>query len=208
MKAIIKSSILVCVLLIGANVSAQSEDSWAFGVKAAATFAGFYGDGAKDLDGKFGFGAGLFVEYTLENNVYFLSGLELASKGAERKEKDFKYTASPLYLQLPVHAGYKIGLSESVDLALHAGPYLAYGIGGKSKYEEDGDKEEVDFFGSEKEEGNKSFDWGLGAGADLILSKSFRLGLNYDLGLTNISRGDKKYPVKNRNLSISIGYSF
>jgi hypothetical protein len=198
------------MLLIGAKVSAQSagsESSLSFGVKAAAVLSELYGDGAKDLDGKFGFGAGLFVEYTLENNVYFLSGLELVSKGAKVKDEGYKITLSPLYLQLPVHAGYKIGLSEYLDLGLHAGPYLAYGIGGKMKYEYDGKSEKEDFFGSEEEGGCKSFDLGLGIGADLILSKSFRLGLNYDLGLTNISR-DKDNAVKNRHFSISVGYSF
>jgi hypothetical protein len=193
MKAIIKSSILICMLLIGANVSAQSEGNWAFGLKAAAGFAQLYGDDAKGLDGKFGYGAGLFVEYTLENNVYFLSGLELAFKGA----KEGSMTASPIYLQLPVHVGYKIGLSESVDLALHAGPYLAYGIAGKMKdtgYEED-------FF----DDGTKRLDLEVGAGADLILSKSVRLGLSYDLGLTKIFEGSD---IKNRNFFISIGYNF
>jgi hypothetical protein len=179
MKAIIKSSILVCALLIGANVSAQSEPGLAYGIKASASSVGFYGDGAEGVDGTFGYGAGLFLEYTLESSVYLLSGLEFAAKGA----KDF----SALYLQVPVHGGYKIGLSESAGLGLHAGPYFGYAVGGDIT-----------------KDGYEKLDFGVGFGADLILSK-FRIGVGYDLGLTDITDGGK---VKNRNIFLSIGYSF
>lgn len=225
MKNLLKLSFLALILAIGLNANAQGassnlyssngEEGLSFGIKAGVNFAGFSGKGAKDLNGKIGYNVGVFAEYTLPASIYVLTGLDFTAKGAKIEEKDdgdmYKVTYSPLYLQLPIHIGYKVVLAENINLGIHAGPYLAYGIGGKVKMkytssERDTEKEDENFFGSEKDGGFKSLDLGLGFGADLEFGK-YRIGLGYDLGLSNIGR-DKDYPIKNKNLSINIGYKF
>lgn len=222
MKAFFKLSLLAVVIVAGINANAQSsgisneESLLSFGVKAGVNFAGFNGKGAKELDGKIGFNAGVFAEYTLPTNLYFLTGLDVSFKGAkfEIKEEGDKYkeTYSPIYLQLPIHAGYKLGISDNLTLGVHAGPYLAYGIGGKYKAEEtingETEKDDADFFGSEEKGGAKSFDFGLGLGVDADV-KQFRIGLGYDLGLSNFDRNeDGDAHLKNRNVFVNVGYRF
>ncbi|MFV0467432.1 MAG: porin family protein [Dysgonomonas sp.] len=222
MKPIFKFPFLALAIVLGTNANAQTTTSGNgegvlnYGVKVGVNFAGFNGKGAKDLDGKVGFNAGVFAEYTLPTNLYFLTGLEISAKGAKAEiEEDggkYKETYSPTYLQLPIHAGYKLGLSDNITLGLHAGPYLAYGIGGKSKeeYTSDGDteKNETDFFGSKEKGGAKSFDFGVGLGANVDINQ-FRIGLGYDMGLSNIDRSEESEAhLKNRNFFINVGYKF
>lgn len=219
MKTIFKLSLVALAVVLGTSVNAQTTSSngqgvLQYGVKAGVNLAGFNGKGAKELDGKIGFNAGVFAEYTLPTNLYFLTGLEISAKGAKREEKDggykYKETYSPIYLQLPIHAGYKLGLSDGIILGLHAGPYLAYGIGGKAKFEEsmsgETEKDEIDFFGSKEKGLAKSFDFGVGLGAN-VEANQFQIGLGYDLGLSNISNEDDA-DLKNRNFYINIGYKF
>ncbi|HHU97946.1 MAG: hypothetical protein QM237_07355 [Bacteroidota bacterium] len=42
-------------------------------------------------------------------------------------------TINPIYLQVPVHYAYKNALNPGTRVVLHAGPYAAYGVGGKQK---------------------------------------------------------------------------
>lgn len=220
MKTFFKLSLLALSVIVGANANAQTTSTTeqgvlSYGVKAGINFAGFNGKGADGLDGKVGFNVGVFAEYTLPTNLYFLTGLDISQKGAkvemEEDGESSKNTYSPVYLQLPIHAGYKFSLSDNITLGLHAGPYLAYGIGGKVKeeYTFDGEteKEEMDFFGSKEKGGAKSFDFGIGLGANVDVNQ-FQVGMGYDLGLTNIDRYEADAHLKNHNFFINIGYKF
>ncbi|MCD8176138.1 MAG: PorT family protein [Tannerellaceae bacterium] len=197
----------------------NGEAGWRLGVKLGPNFAGFTGKGSEDLGGRVGVHAGMFAEYVMPGNLYIQTGLELSLKGAKETYSDeyekLKFTANPLYLQIPIHLGYQIGVADDISVNIHAGPYLAFGIGGKWKfsYEDksnsgyDFDEDESwNFFGSEDEDGCKAVDFGLGFGIDLDLS-SFRIGLGCDAGLVNIDR-DKDNPLKNRNFYLSLGYKF
>lgn len=218
MKTIVKLSFLAFLLLVGTQSASafsgsSEEEGLSFGVRAAVAFTDFSGSASEGMDGVTGYGVGLFVEYTLPNNLYLLTGLDLIRKGAKGTETDddevYKLEANPLYLQIPLHAGYKVGLTEDLTLGVHAGPYVAYGISGKWKYKEtyngQTEEEKWDFFGDEEEGGCKKFDMGLGIGADLNY-QNFRFGLSYDWGLKNISRWDEK--LKNRSFMVSVGYTF
>lgn len=144
-----------------------------------------------------------------------------------------KTTIDAMYLHMPVHAGYKIWINDKTKLSLHGGPYIAYGIGGQLKLSDNviktlndgttitesmndfvnivkGFKRSWDTFGEKTPNGvhmdmYKRFDWGLGAGASLQYDKTV-LSVNYDFGLTNISRGAGN--VKNRVGYITLGYKF
>ncbi len=106
------------------------------------------------------------------------------------------------YLQLPVYCGYKFNLSQSVDLILGVGPYLAYGISDN----EDGFKN-----------GNlKRFDFGLSAMGGIQLNK-FQITAGYDLGLTDMIDMNGWSTAKdmlglssicNRNFKASVAYLF
>ncbi|WP_108821489.1 porin family protein [Dysgonomonas sp. Marseille-P4361] len=222
MKTILKISFLAVALLIGVGVNAQ-ETSPTFGVKAGVNLSNFSGSGAEDTDAKVGFNVGVTVEYTLAPDVFLLSGLEFTTKGAKLSyledvvsaEVGMRLTMNAMYLQLPVHVGYKFDISENVKLNMHAGPYIAYGIGGKGKtkiednptgivlIDIDPAKSEYDFFGKH---GAGRFDFGLGLGVGAEFGK-IGVGLGYDLGLINISK-DNNAKIRNMNAYLTVGYKF
>ena len=93
-------------------------------------------------------------------------------------------------------------------MVLHAGPYVAYGIGGKSKVKlssSEGSAElgDVDVFG---DDGFKRFDAGLGLGVGAEFGPIL-VDLGWDMGLVDIS-GSSNGNVKNQNAYLSVGYTF
>lgn len=177
-----------------ANVSA-SEDDYSYSPDSRATFH-----------------VGVIADIPLMESLYVQTGLFLQNKGFKIKSGDegFEQTAKPMYLELPVLASYRYNFSDALQLQINAGPYLAYGIGGKVKNEDGDYSGEYDYFGSDDDSyGVKRFDMGLQFGAGLTISKHYYLGVSYQLGLTNIAdSADDDYSLKNKNLMISVGYNF
>lgn len=179
-----------------------------------------------DFKSRIGFHLGVIVDLGLSESFYIQPGLFFTTRGMKYKDssEDEKYEEkyNLNYLQLPILASYRIALSDNVKWHINAGPYLAYGLGGKVKWEDsyDGETEKGDYkaFGTSDEDadeddykaGLKRFDAGLSFGTGISINKVY-FGLTYDLGLTNIA--DKKewgddYKLKNRNFAISVGYNF
>jgi len=137
----IKLILFTAALLIGINANAQLNPV-SFGIKGGMNLSTFAGD----MDGtksKVGFHAGLTMDINLPSNFYIGSGLEFTTKGF----KDFELfksgsakatlngSGNAMYLQIPVHLGYKINVAPSTNIVFHAGPYFAYGVGGKIKFD-------------------------------------------------------------------------
>jgi hypothetical protein len=135
------------------------------------------------------------LDYGFTPDVYLLTGLQLTTKGYKVGTGEDKYTSNLMYLQLPVHAGYKLTVAEATKIVFHAGPYAAYGIGGKSGDDKSFEKGHA-----------KRFDFGLGLGVGAEFGK-IGVDLGYDFGLANVNdAGDGK--VKNMNAYLSLGYKF
>lgn len=175
---------------------------------------------------KIGFNVGVAVEFPIVRSFYINSGLFYTTKGIKFEDSGSdwseKETFNAGYLELPVYASYRLNFAEASQLQINFGPYFAYGVNGKVKYEysdseypEDNEKVDYDLFGvaddssDEYKAGIKRFDCGLGIGLGYTLHKVY-LGINYQFGLVNIA--DKKAwgngKIKNSNFNISIGYNF
>lgn len=215
MKTIFKTILFATALLLTVNVTAQNSPIQ-FGVKAGVNLSNFGGD-VEDSKAKVGFVGGITLDYAFTPDWYLMTGLEFAIKGAKTDYTDdgikIKETATPMYLQLPVHVGYKLLVAENTKIVFHGGPYIAYGLGGKWKEKANGDEDEWDFFGSEKEGGAKKFDFGLGLGVGVEFGK-IGVGLGYDFGLANIGRsyedeyGKYDFKIRNQNAYLTLGYKF
>ena len=203
MKNLFKVSLLSIMLFIGANLSAQ-DTPFSFGLKAGVNLSNIGGDLGDDMDSKIGYNVGVTVDYAFTENWYLLTGLELTAKGAEFDKAGYKLDLNPLFLQLPIHAAYKFPIGENLKIVVNAGPYVAYGLGGKFKIDDDGDKEEYEFFGREKKGIWNRFDFGIGLGGGPEISK-FKVGIGYDFGLTNIANNGK---IKTKNGYLTVGYRF
>jgi hypothetical protein len=113
-------------------------------------------------------------------------------------------TIAPSFIEIPVNVVYKFG-SGSIKFFLNAGPYFAYGIGGKTKY--GGESANIKF-GSGDNDDLKPLDFGLNLGAGVEIN-NFIISAHYELGLANlVPAPTDNAEAKNRVIGISIGYLF
>lgn len=199
--------LVVAMLAIVTGASAQLN----LGVKGGVNMSNFYGDDLDDQNVKIGFHIGLAADYEIAYNSAIQTGLFFTTKGAKYSESigdaSADFTVNPMYLQLPVHYAYKLDVTPGTRIVFHAGPYVAYGIGGKSKLSGSlGDWDgatEWDVFG---DDGFKRFDAGLGLGVGAEFGPIL-LDLGWDMGLVNIADSNSG-DIKNQNAYLSVGYKF
>ena len=89
--------------------------------------------------------------------------------------------------------------ASNFDLLFKGGPYLAYGVGGKTKI--DGVSEKADTFG---DDGLKRFDAGLGLGVAFEFGKIV-VGVETGTSFTKVASGASAY---NLSALATIGYKF
>jgi len=192
------------VLFIGlvTSMSMFAQFPVSFGVKAGMNLSEIQ---KLDDDIKVGFNVGVTAELSLPGSFYLMSGLEFTTKGAKGKDRAVdgitsKATYNAMYLQLPIHAGYKLGIAPGTKLVFRVGPYLAYGIGGKIKW----DAKELgkeDFF----DDYTNKFDFGIGGSVGVEFLNKINVSLAADQGLTKVFKDTK---TKNRAAYINVGYRF
>ena len=152
--------------------------------------------GDVDTDMKIGFNVGVGAEYAFTEMWSVQPSLMFTSKGY----KADGVKCNPMYLELPILAAARFAIADNQNIVVKAGPYFAFGVAGKYKY--DGVDEKDDVFG---DDGWKRFDAGLGVGVAYEINKFF-IDLSGEFGLTKIADGDGA--PKNMNFSIGVGYKF
>jgi len=190
---------LAAVMICTCSLNAQEKFA-TLGVKAGGNLSSLGGDIQK-TNYVFKYQVGITVDLALAENFYVVTGLDLQTKGTKSKPNGHpneKY--NPMYLQVPVHAAYKMNIGQNSKFVIEAGPYVAYGISGKVKQDGGG---KVNIFGDDR---FKRFDFGLGAGVGVELGKIVVKG-GYDFGLLNIS-DVKGVKVRNNNAYLTLGYHF
>ncbi len=189
--------LLCAVMLLGTVCMTNAQDKIQFGVRAGMNISSLSGEGNDDLDSRIGYHVGAVMDWNVAENLYVQPGLFFTTRGA--KKEDWKMNAN--YLQIPVSVAYRFPVSDNLKIDVNAGPYFAMGIGGKYKF---GGEDLGDVFGDKGD--CKRFDAGLRVGAGVHIQK-FSVGLIYDLGLTNIAKGEGG-KTKNGAFQISVGYNF
>lgn len=208
-----KLKLSLVIALLG-MVSLAGAQNLSFSVKGGLNLSNLSGD-ISDTKVKPGFNIGVGADYEFAPNLALQTGLFFSNKGA-KLEGDIsiedielvngKATMNANFLQLPVHIAYKLDVMPGTRVVLHAGPYIAYGIGGKTKFEASSGSasisEKIDTFGSD---GLKEFDAGLGLGVGAEFGPIL-LDLGWDMGLVNL--GNKDVDVKTQNAYVTVGYKF
>ncbi len=177
------------------------------------------------------FNAGIMARSNSTEPIALEAGLLLDGRGSKANtyltsstdDNYVKTKFNPLYVELPVNFVVRLPLQNKTNIFFNAGPYIAMGVGGKSKVE-------TKFLGSvsnstsdikfnndnpsttQQEDASydklKRFDYGvnLGGGFDLgsvILKANYALGMaKINSTQTNNSANDKN---KYRTVSISAG---
>lgn len=228
-KILLPLACAACVLSMSAQRASDSEATFFdsskpeklvnFGVRVGLNVSGFTGDLGDILDeSRCGFVGGVSVDFALMRSFYINSGVLFSMQGAKYSGNGLKYTATPMYIKIPVMASYRYNFTDNLQWQLNFGPYFAVGVGGKLKAEMGSEKDDFDFFGGGLESdpatgethlgedgfGGKRFDMGLGVGTGVAWNKIF-IGLEYDFGLTKVVNHTGG---KNSNFSVSVGYNF
>lgn len=191
-KIMKKSVFFVLFALIAATGFSQIT-GW--NAKVGMNFSNYTGD--IDLNTKVGFKLGGGFEYALDDTWSLQPSLFLTTKGAKKDEA----TINAMYLELPVMGAARFNVADNTNLVVSAGPYLAYGVGGKFKIEEGNVEYKTDTFG---DDALKRFDAGLGVGVALEFGKIIA-GLDGQFGLVDVQKAGNP---KNMNFSIVVGYKF
>ena len=155
-----------------------------------------------EMDSRIGFHVGAKAEYNLSENLYGNAGVIFSQKGNKFSEGDVEITNNPGYIEVPINFGYRYKVSDGISVFGETGPYLAYGICGKSKLEVDGDELKADFF----EDGVNKFDFGWGVKVGVEAAK-FQISVGYEYGITKVFDVDGS-SNHNSNLMVSVGYMF
>lgn len=171
------------------------------------------------------FNVGFTAEFPLSEVVGLQTGLTFTGKGAkaESRVNDNNYVEAkfnPYYLELPL--SLKVNLPVGVDnkFFIHAGPYVAMGVGGKTKVKtvflgnETTRTESIEFTDDDpltgEEEGAaygrlKRFDYGIQGGVGMDFT-NFRIFVNGSLGLAKINSGsDDDANDRNKYRTIQVG---
>ena len=204
-----KKILLVLVTLFCVSVKAQE-------VKLGV-FAGMNLSSPSELNSKLGFNVGVKGEVQFKNNMYLELGLSLTSKGWESKgyydamtQETRTWKATPYYLEMPVHLGYKASVGENIKLFGSVGPYVGVGILGKSTYYADSKANGMKVTTSDnlfKDKLQERLDWGVGARLGAEFYNHYQVSLGYNLGLKKIFKQDRA-DSKNRIFNVSFAYLF
>ena len=173
-----KKILLSAVAIMAFGVAAQAQEI-KFGVKAGANFTNFAGDDV-DTDGATGFYVGGLVDIGISETFHVQPELLYSMEGADEAGLD--------YLRIPIMAKYYL----MEGLSLQAGPEVAFKMGAENDL---------------LDEGTKSVDFGIGAGAAYELPMGLFFDVRYNLGLSNISE-DEDGDLKNTGFQVGLGYRF
>jgi len=165
------------------------------------------------------FNAGIFADFKF-GNISLQPALNFTGKGGEADIETFDNTGKPLgtvastltfyYLQLPVNIVYHVPVHIG-NVYFGAGPYIAKGLSGTSKYpgntangEATTISNSINFGG---DNGFKPIETGIDAIAGFKFANGFLVNINYDLGFKNTG-SIAGTSIKSRVFGVSIGYSF
>ncbi|MEO6731224.1 MAG: porin family protein [Ferruginibacter sp.] len=176
------------------------------------------------------FNAGILGRFGLSDVLDLETGVLLTGKGskAETYFTNGNYVKSkfnPIYIEVPLNAVVKFPLAEKSksNIFINAGPYLAIGVAGKSKYEgkfgpiASSSTSDIKFsnddpFTSEQDDAAynklKRFDYGFNLGGGVDFGKLI-LKANYGVGMAKINSTESNNTSDDKNkfrtVSISVG---
>ena len=218
--------LMAFLTLFGYTAIAQpgQTEGVSFGLRGGINFQNING---KDADGDdlenemvLRFNAGVVANIPVAPEFYFQPGLLYTTKGAKTDEflnSSAEFTIN--YLEVPLSFLYKPLLGTG-HLLLGFGPYIAYGLSGKTEANVVGFEGERDIkFDNEYAgvlpygEYFKRMDYGANLFFGYELENGLSLQLNTQLGLAKINAENTTNPdadtsLKNTGFGISLGYTF
>lgn len=216
-RAIMKKLFFLALFAIAAMVaSAQNQIDWS--VKAGIGMANIMGDNMKSPKVKLAYKIGVGLECPFDEVWSLQTGISFVSKGTNHTivETDGNIAQAKVnasYLELPVMVAVRFAINRNTHLLVSAGPYGAWGIGGKTKalgYSwssssrpdwDGGNVIEMDTFGTDGLD-LRRFDYGVGIGLAVEYQR-YMIGVDGQLGLCKLH---KELNGKNLTGFVTLGY--
>lgn len=185
-----KKFILTAVMtIIALTVSSQVNEGFRMGIRINGGLSNVVADGTEM---RFGYGVGWIAEYNFSPNLFLQSGIGL--ENVAHKQEAIDGTLNAYYAQLPIHIGYRFGMSESSCLFIQAGPTIGIGLfGSKVEWRRGG---ETNYFDSAKR-----FDLSAGGRIGVEFSQ-FQISAGANYGVL------KTFDGGGHNLSINLGLAY
>lgn len=212
-------SIALILMLSATFATAQMS----FGILGGVNFQNINGknrSGDKlENDMILGYHAGVNVQIPIAPGVFFQPGVLFSTKGAKNTVSSLTTTTNLSYIEVPLNLVYKAQLGNGFFM-LGLGPYIGYGIMGKSKTEGGSVSVEMDIeFQNVVEIGDPIAPYykALDAGGNILFGFEMAGGIfaqaNAQLGMLKINPeykilSDDKSSFKNTGFGLSLGYRF
>lgn len=96
-------------------------------------------------------------------------------------------------IEIPIVVGKNFAIGDKSNLFVEAGPYISYGLWGKSEAKLDGKTTSSTnkVFGKD---GYNRFDYGFTLGIGANIASKWRIKCNYEFGIPNLMKKDQSYP--------------
>jgi len=167
------------------------------------------------------FNVGFIGDIPLANVFSIQTGLYLNGKGAKAQSSTYDVKFNPLYLEVPANFVVKVPIDNQTRVFVGAGPYLAMGIGGKTKGTSNIDgltssyEKNIQFSNNGPDQNSEQdasvndlrrFDYGVNIVAGIEVQR-LMIGVGYQLGLAKIgaTQNDNNDKNKYRIFSIDAG---
>ncbi len=219
-----KKIFMMLFLLVSLTANAQQTfkamgKDVSFGMRGGITTS--YLTNNDNSDGKMGwcFGVDFTVpfdevckNFSVQPSVLFVSKGDVLSQDGDVGDGDYantEATINAVYMEIPITAAYKIQLGRRFNITLNTGPYIAFGLGGKSKLETNatiGGSPISGGFDKGTFESCKRFDYGWVFGIRYGFTKTLSAGVQFDLGMCNTAKEDGK--EKNFAGLLYVGWTF
>jgi hypothetical protein len=173
--------LLTCLAFNTSNAQDIKSSTPAFGFKGGLNFSNLYTDNVDDNNILTGFNAGLYAKFPIANSVSIQPEISYTTKGAELTYNNAFANGTAQfktnYIEVPVLLVFNL----TNALNIHAGPYAAYMVSGKTT-------NDSNLFTSETQLDTNDFnrfDAGLSGGVGVDL-ETVNFGVRYNYGLTKV----------------------
>ena len=182
-----------------------------FNVKAGLNLSSYIGDNSDHSKFKPGARVGVGMEY--QSSLFFSQKGAKYSEGYDGSiiDADADVKINQLYLELPINVQFRFNIADNTNLVIATGPYLACGVGGKTKVDGGASVGSINITGDDKIDtfGNDGLDynrfdagWNIGLGVEF---GRILVGLDTQLGFCKVMDGNAPH---NANIGITLGYKF
>lgn len=188
--------IVLLVVCVAMSAGAFAQD-WNWGVKGGLNLSSLSnsGDNSKMKASIF---VGAFGEYKFNDIFGIQPEIQYSRQGNFYKEDGEKVWYRMNYINVPVLAKIYVLDKLSVDL----GPQVGFLLNSKAKAKVDGTTVKSDI------DGLRSVDFTIAMGLTYNLMSRIDVSARYNLGLTDVIKGNEGDKVRNGALQIGVGYRF